>query len=224
MQSEIQIVKPGPNGALITENGKMVYPPKDWIFLSAGDAGITRKITAQGIFWRVQIKKGKRQISKGIWAPSHIVLHAQKEVQAIRKTDSYKKKRAVDIKRRKKKQDEYEIEFCKSVESYLHFNVEYKNLQKKMAVAVTKHAIPIGSGSVARTALIPLEERAAHAVIAWMRHQTTSYDRTVVAKIKGERRAVRRKFAQQSVHLLNKYRNGTKTDKNCPLYKALQNK
>lgn len=54
------------------------------------------------------------------------------------------------------------------------------------------HAVPVGSGTVARTQLIPLEQRAEAAVIAWMRHQTTAYDRMSIARIKGERREVRR--------------------------------
>jgi hypothetical protein len=91
-----------------------------------------------------------------------------------------------------------------------------------LAEAVNKHDVPVGSGTVARTAMIPIEERAAKAVIAWMRHQTTAYDHTPVARIKGERRAIRRKFAQQSVTLLEKYRNGEIVYDNCPLYRAIQ--
>ncbi|MEZ6128720.1 MAG: DUF2293 domain-containing protein [Planctomycetaceae bacterium] len=45
-----------------------------------------------------------------------------------------------------------------------------------MATAITAHATPVGSGTVARTQRIPVEQRAESAVIAWMRHQTTAYD------------------------------------------------
>jgi len=46
-------------------------------------------------------------------------------------------------------------------------------LEKRLAQAVTTHATPVGSGTVARSRRIGVEERAEAAVIAWMRHQTT---------------------------------------------------
>jgi Fe-S cluster biosynthesis and repair protein YggX len=51
-----------------------------------------------------------------------------------------------------------------------------------MSKLVTAHATPVGSGTVARTERIPLEQRAESAVIAWMRHQTTAYDSMKIAK------------------------------------------
>ena len=218
----IRLLKPGPNNTLIGENGQTITPPPNWSFLAAGDAGITRKVTAKGEYWRVQFKKGKRLISKGIWAPTLTIIQAKELVQATRNTEVYQKKKISDIKRREKKQREYEEEFQLAVINYLAFHEKYRILEKKMALAITKHAIPVGSGTVARTAMIPIEERAAKAVIAWMRHQTTAYDHTPVARIKGERRAIRRKFAQQSVTLLEKYRNGEIVYNNCPLYRAIQ--
>jgi hypothetical protein len=218
----IRLLKPGPNNTLIGENGQVITPPPNWSFLAAGDAGITRKVTAKGEYWRVQSKKGKRLISKGIWAPTLTIIQAKELVQATRNTEVYQKKRISEIKRREKKQQEYEQEFQSAVVDYLAFHEKYRMLEKKMAIAITKHAIPVGSGTVARTAMIPIEERAAKAVIAWMRHQTTAYDHTPVARIKGERRAIRRKFAQQSVTLLEKYRNGEIVYDNCPLYRAIQ--
>jgi hypothetical protein len=103
----------------------------------------------------------------------------------------------------------------------LNFNEIYKTTEKKFAKAVTVHAIPVGSGTVARTQTIPIEERAAHAVIAWMRHQTTAYDNLKIVRIKGERRAVRRGLAQQSVALLANYRTGKALPDNCPLQNAI---
>jgi len=222
MDNNKRIVKPGPNGSLVGEKGERLTPPVDWIFLPAGDAGITRKVTAKGVFWRVQIKKGKRLISKGIWAPTTTIQQAQQDVNEIRSTEEYKKKRVYELQRREKKQSEYEIEFYKHVENYLQFHPKYKNLEQQMAKAITIHAIPVGSGTVARTAMIPVEERAARAVIAWMRHQTTAYDHINIAHIKGERRSVRREFAKQSIALLRKYRSGENISVNCPLKNALQ--
>lgn len=217
-----EIVSPGPNNTLLNKYGEQVRPPSGWSFLAAGDAGITRKITAKGLFWRVQYKKGKRMISKGVWAPTGTIEWAKKEVEETRNTDAYQKKRVSALKSRAKKQDEYEEDFQSAVEKYLNFHLKYKTMEKLMAEAITKHAVPVGSGTVARTAMIPIEERAAKAVIAWMRHQTTAYENLQIARIKGERRAVRRQLAQQSVNLLMRYRSGEPLSPNCPLRAALQ--
>jgi len=216
-----QILIPGPNNSLLNQYGEKVSPPLGWVFLPAGDAAITRKITSRGVFWRVQFKKGRRVISKGIWAPKEVIEEARVNVVEMRASASYQNKRVTDLKRRSKKQEDYEISFQNELEKYLNFHPKYKSLEKQMAMAITKHAIPVGSGTVARTAMIPIEERAAKAAIAWMRHQTTAYDHLNIARIKGERRAVRRQLAQQSVLLLSKYRNGENLNSSCPLRKAL---
>ncbi|SFF59251.1 DUF2293 domain-containing protein [Sunxiuqinia elliptica] len=222
MTSNIKIVAPGKNGQLIGEQGELVTPPAGWSFLPAGDAGVTRKVTAQGNYWRVQYKKGRKTISKGVWAPTDTIATAKQQVAAVRSTEGYQKKRAADIQRRGKKQQLYEGEFLQAVVNYLNFHASYAAFAQQMAQAITRHAIPVGSGTVARTQLIPLEERAAKAVIAWMRHQTTAYDNLKIARIKGERRAVRRQLAQQSVQLLSRYRKGEAILPNCPLMKAIQ--
>ena len=221
MERDKRIVNPGKNGNLIGERGEILVPPDSWAFLPAGDAGITRKVTSKGLFWRVEVKMGRRMISQGIWAAATTITQAQEEVKTTRLTDEYKKKRVSEINRRDKKQELYDAEFCKAVEVYLGFDAIYQQIGKKLARAVTVHAIPVGSGTVARTQTIPVEERAAHAVIAWMRHQTTGYDNAKIAKIKGERRAVRREYAQQSVALLANYRQGRDIPDNCPLLKAI---
>lgn len=221
MDNENRIVKPGINGELIEQSGEILSPPMGWIFLPAGDAGITRKVTSKGAYWRVEVKKGRRTISLGIWALENTITQAKQEVQEIRLTDEYKKKQTYAVERREKKQVEYDAEFCQAVERFLNFNSIYKELEKKLAKAVTVHAIPLGSGTVARTQMIPIEERAALAVIAWMRHQTTVYDNLKIARVKGERRAVRRSLAQQSSDILNNYRDGRVATENCPLQKAM---
>lgn len=221
MNPNILLVKPGPGGALTGLNGETVKPPADWAFLPAGDAGITRKVSSKGTYWRVEVKKGRRTFSLGIWAPETTISQARQEVQQIRLTDGYQKKQSHAAERRDKKQAGYETEFCLAIESFLDFDSNYKDLQKKLAFVVTAHAIPVGSGTVARTQMIPIEERASLAVLAWMRHQTTAYENLKIARVKGERRAVRRSLAQQSLELLAAYREGRPASENCPLQNAM---
>ena len=91
-----------------------------------------------------------------------------------------------------------------------------------MAKQIAEHATPVGSGTVARTKRISIEQRAEAATIAWMRHQTTAYDDMVIPRIKGQRREVRKQLAKRSKQLLNDYRNGAERLKNCPLAAALK--
>ena len=220
--SDIRLMKPGHNGQLINEYGISETPPPDWAFLKAGDAAVTRKVTASGPIWRVQIKKGRRIQSLGIWAPQSNISQAKVDVEAMRADPSYAKKQASAAKSRAKKQENYMAEFQLEVAKYLNFHASYADLQSKMAQLVTEHAIPIGSGTVARTSMIPVKERAGKAVIAWMRHKTTNYDNIKIARIKGERRKVRKQLAQRSLAILKQYRSGQPVATDCPLWKALK--
>ena len=107
--------------------------------------------------------------------------------------------------------------------SFLAFHGDYADLAERMARAVTDHATPVGSGTVARTKRIPVEQRAEAAVIAWMRHKTTAYDSMVIARVRGKRREVRRLLARRSHDLLERYRRGEPVGDDCPLMKAVVN-
>ncbi|MDD2416865.1 MAG: DUF2293 domain-containing protein [Parabacteroides sp.] len=221
MDEQSRIVTLAANGRLLDVNGLPVTPPEGWIFLPAGDAGVTRKVSSAGVFWRVQVKMGRRIISKGLWAPKNTIELAVLQMQSTRQTELYQKKVEAAKRRREKIQTEYVDDFCNQVERFLNFHPIYKDMGAKMAKLVSLHATPVGSGTVARTATISIEERASRAVIAWMRHQTTAYDQMPIARIKGERRRVRRMLAQRSVELLESYRKGEPIKIDCPLQAAL---
>ena len=105
--------------------------------------------------------------------------------------------------------------------AFLAFHPNHAGLADRLARAVTDHATPVGSGTVARTKRIPVERRAEAAVIAWMRHQTTGYDGMTIPRVKGKRREVRRMLARRSQELLARYRRGEPVPEGCPLRKAL---
>ena len=111
--------------------------------------------------------------------------------------------------------------FILEVLHFLNFHPRYTTLASQLARLVTELATPVGSGTVARTERIPLEERSSSAVIAWMRHQTSGYDRMVIAPVKGRRRQVRRELAARSLEILQLYRDGNDIPLSCPLQKAL---
>jgi hypothetical protein len=178
-------------------------------------------VKAAGDHWVVQDKVGRRTFSRGTWAPAATIERLRAELEAERSTDAYAKRQEAAIRRREKAQSEYVKDFHGAVLSFLAFDPRYADIADRLAQAVTRHATPVGSGTVARTKRVPVEERAEAAVIAWMRHQTTGYDGMVMPRIKGKRREVRRMLARRSLELLERYRRGESPWEGCPLVRAL---
>ncbi len=221
---ETRIVAPGSHEREVrTVEGNTLQVPKDWVLLPPGDAALTRRVKAGGPTWTVQEKKGRRTFSKGVWAPADRIATIQAELEAERSTESYAKRRQADARRREQKQTEYVEDFRGAVFTFLNFNLCHADVAARLAAAVADHATPVGSGTVARTQRIPIEQRAESAVIAWLRHQTTAYDNMKIARIKGKRREVRRMLAEQSRTLLAGYRVGRQVDaQQCALQIALR--
>jgi hypothetical protein len=223
MPEKTRIVAPGPTVDLVVdEEGNQLSVPAGWELLPPGDAGLTRRVKAAGATWTVKERRGRRVFSKGVWANAQQIADAKATLEAERSTDSYQRRRKSDAARREKKQGEYVDEFGNAVLTFLNFDPAYQSLAEQLANAVTEHATPVGSGTVARTQRIPVEKRAESAVIAWMRHQTTAYDNLSIPRVKGKRREVRRMLAEQSRRLLRGYREGANIDaEQCPLQAAL---
>ncbi len=213
---------PGPTpNTVCAADGKVIAVPQGWILLPPGDAALTRRVKAAGEHWVVAEKKGRKVFSRGIWASLATIERIRDELEAERSTESFAKKKEADARRRDKAQAEYVEDFHGAVVAFLAFHPVHANLADRLARAVTEHATPVGSGTVARTKRIPVEQRAEAAVIAWMRHQTTAYDSMKIARVKGKRREIRRMLAQRSKELLSRYRRGDSDAKECPLKLAL---
>jgi hypothetical protein len=195
--------------------------PEGWGLLPPGDAALTRRVKAAGDHWVVAEKKGRKVFSRGVWAPVATIERIRAELDAERSTESFAKKKEADARRREQAQAEYVEEFLGAVVKFLGFHANYADLAERLARAVTDHATPVGSGTVARTKRIPVGQRAEAAVIAWMRHKTTGYDDMVIPRVKGKRREVRRMLARRSQELLDGYRRGEPVPEGCPLQKAL---
>jgi len=213
---------PGPTlNTVRAADGSILTAPEDWTLLPPGDAALTRRIKDAGDHWLVQEKKGRKIFSRGVWAPAVTVERIRAELEVERSTESFTKRKEADARRRKNTQAEYVEDFLGAVVTFLGFHEKYGDLANRMARAVTDHATPVGSGTVARTKRIPVEQRAEAAVIAWMRHQTTGYDGMVIPRVRGKRREVRRWLARRSHELLECYRPGEPLGEDCPLKMAL---
>ena len=194
---------PGPTPNTVrAADGKVLTAPEGWALLPPGDAGLTRRVKAAGDHWVVQEKVGRRMFSRGIWAAAATIDRIRAELEAERSTEGYAKKQEAAARRREKAQAEYVEDFHGAVLAFLAFHPAHADLADRLARAVTEHATPVGSGTVARTKRIPVEQRAEAAVIAWMRHRTTGYDGMAIPRVKGKRREVRRMLARRSQELL----------------------
>jgi hypothetical protein len=203
-------------------DGKLLSPPEGWACLPPGDAGLTRRVKAAGPSWAVIEKRGRKAFSKGLWAPAAHIAAARQALEGERATDSYARRREADQRRRQQQQASYVAEFGAEVRAFLRFAPRFAQLGQVLAERVTAHATPVGSGTVARTERISVDRRAEAAVIAWMRHQTTAYDRLKIARIKGARREVRRELADMSRAVLDLHRRDLPHPAaGCPLCSAL---
>ncbi len=222
MLTTSQLVSPGPTPRSVrTDSGTVLQAPPDWILVPPGDPGLTRRIKAAGPTWTVQERVKRRMFSRGVWASAADVERIRVELEAERSTPEYAKKQEAAVRRRDREQGEYVAEFYQTVVDFLRFHPRHAAVAKQLAAAVTAHATPVGSGTVARTERIPVNERAEAAVIAWMRHKTTAYDQMVIPRVAGKRREVRRMLAQRSKALLSAYQFDREPPSNCPLARAL---
>ena len=207
----------------LAPDGRRVSPPDGWACLAPGDALLTRRVKLAGPSWAVIEKKGRKAFSKGLWAPSENIATAKSALEAERSTPAYAKKRAAAGARREHEQAAYVVSFEVEVLGFLRFAPRFEALARNIARRVTAHATPVGSGTVARTERISIDRRAESAVIAWMRHQTTAYDRMAIPRVAGKRREVRRELATVSRAILDLHRRDVAhAAPACPLCSAVR--
>ncbi len=223
MAIDTREVRPAPlPRRVIDRDGRVLVVPDDWALLPPGDAALSRRIKADGPSWTVIEPKGNKRFSRGIWAPAARIEALRRELALERADPAYERKLQAGRRRRAEEQADYVEDFRGAVLAFLAFHPSRAAEAAVLADRVVAHATPVGSGTVARTERIPIEERAEAAVIAWLRHQTTGYDDMVIARVKGERREVRRRLAERSRALLERYRRGGVIDTaTCPLARAL---
>jgi hypothetical protein len=222
MPDQTRIVSPGPGRSVRAADNQILHPPADWVLVAPGDPALTRRIKAAGPTWTVQEIRRRKIFSRGVWALGSTVERIRQELAAERATPKYAKKREAGTRRREQEQAEYVRTFRRAVLDFLAFHPRYTPMAEALAHAVTAHATPVGSGTVARTERIAVHDRAEAAVIAWMRHRTTAYERLTIPRVKGKRREIRRMLAAQSKDLLAGYRAGREVHREtCPLERAL---
>lgn len=224
MLFESREVRPSPLPRhVINEHGVTETVPPHWELVPPGDAALSRRIKGDGPSLTVVEQKGRKRFSRGIWAPADRIEAIRRELATEREDPAYQRKLDAGRRRRAVIQEAYAEDFRGAVFQFLGFAEVYREEAGALAGLIAAHAVPVGSGTVARTERIPIEDRAAAATVAWLRHQTTAYDSMRIARVRGERRAVRRMLAQRSLQLLANYRSGRPVDpETCPLQAALR--
>ncbi len=203
-------------------DGHPAEVPAGWALLAPGDPAATRRVKAAGDHRVMSARKGRRRISLGVWAPPATIEQVRVDLERERADPAYQRRLDAGRARRAREQAAYEQEFHAEVLGFLDFAAVHEPLAAKVATAITRHAVPVGSGTVARTQRIAVDRRAEAATIAWLRHQTTAYDQMSIARVRGKRREVRRELARHSRALLDRYRRGETVDgARCVLQQAL---
>lgn len=223
MPDQTRIVAPGPRPDTVrTDRGELLPVPAGWALLPPGDPGLTGRVKKAGPSWTVQEKRGRKLFSRGVWAPAASIERIRHELAVERSDPSYARKLDAGRRKRAVEQTQYEEDFEQAVARFLGFAQRYAQLEQQLARAIAAHAVPVGSGTVARTKRIPIERRAEAATIAWLRHATTAYDTMSIPRVKGMRREVRRMLADRSRQLLGRYRGGEVIDaESCLLRRGL---
>jgi len=197
--------------------------PAGWRLLPPGDPALTGRVKRAGPHWVVQEKRGRKLFSRGVWAPSATIERVRAELAVEREDPAYARKLEQGRQRRAEEQSRYELDFTRAVQRFLGFAPVHAALEAELSRAISEHAVPVGSGTVARTQRIPIERRAEAATIAWLRHATTGYDDMSIPRVKGMRREVRRLLAERSRLLLERYRRGERiAESACLLRRGLQ--
>ena len=151
--------------------------PEGWKHLPAGDAFVTRRVKAAGVFWLLWQPRGRNRPhrrSLGLLAPATTITAAQSEAEET--AERRAKARVSGARQRERDEVRYREEFAAAVRVWLDFADEHFALAEEIAVGAAEQAAVVGSGRVGRTRTLPLEERAALAARAYIRHRHTDYE------------------------------------------------
>lgn len=151
--------------------------PEEWDFLPSGDAFVTRRVKTTGIFWVAWRPRGKNRPHRrrlGLWAPKGAIEKAWAEAAATEAERARQRERGA--KSRERQEVAYRDDLADAIRRFLAFAPEHSGLAEKIAAEAATRAAIVGSGRVGRTRTLSLDERAALAARALIRHLYTSYE------------------------------------------------
>lgn len=173
LQLDVYMTREGPWNP---EHGELEIPD-EWEFLPSGDAFVTRRVKAAGTYWVAWRPRGRNRPHRrrlGLWAPKEAIDAASAEAEATEAQRS--KRREQSARSRERQEDTYRDELEDAIRRFLAFSPEHADLADRIARETASRAAEVGSGRVGRTQTLSLDERAALAARALIRHQYTSYE------------------------------------------------
>jgi hypothetical protein len=155
--------------------------PEDWDFLPSGHAFVTRRVKAAGTFWvawrpRARNRPHRRRL--GLWAPNAAIEEAWAEAAATEEQRAKQRERGA--RARVRQEVTYRHELSEAIRRFLAFAPEHNELADDIASEAALRAAVVGSGRVGRTRTLSLDERAALAARALIRHRYTRYEDDLV--------------------------------------------
>jgi hypothetical protein len=164
------------DGPWTPEHGALTIPD-GWQFLPSGDAFVTRTVKAAGVYWVAWRPRGRNRPHRrrlGLWAPAEAIEHAR--AAAEQTTSRRARARQQGARQRARAEDRYRAELAAAIVDFLEFHPAHQALAVEIADGAARQAAAVGSGRVGRTRTLSLEERAALAARAWIRHRYTDYE------------------------------------------------
>lgn len=163
------------NGPWNPEHGELEIP-EVWEFVSSGDAYVTRRVKAGGVYWLAWRPRGPNRPHRrrlGLWAPQAAI--EQAKAQAVATEAERARSRERGARSRERQEAVYREELADEIRRFLDFPAPSAELADEIAVAAAARAAVVGSGRVGRTRALSLEERAALSARAFIRHHLTGY-------------------------------------------------
>ncbi|HET6915255.1 MAG TPA: DUF2293 domain-containing protein [Acidimicrobiales bacterium] len=117
----------------------------------------------------------------GLFAPADVIAEAQ--VMAAQTAEVRAGRRVQGAVYRARREDSYRQELAEAVVAFLGFAPEHADLARSIATEAAERAGEVGSGRVGRTRKLTLEERAALAARALIRHKYTEYEERLDAEV-----------------------------------------
>lgn len=150
--------------------------PDGWEFLASGDAFVTRRVKAAGVYWsawKPKNRRGGHRRRLGLLAPAATIDAARNA--AIESADQRAAARVAGARHQKRVEADYQVELRNTVLRWLDFSAEHHDLAARIADGADVRATVVGSGRVGRTKTLSVDERAELAARAYIRHHHTDY-------------------------------------------------
>lgn len=149
--------------------------------LPAGDAFLTRQVKAADDYWVLFRPKGRGQHRRqlGLLAPIEAIAAAR--AAAVVTASRRETQRETSSRQRERAEAAYRAEFEGVVLRWLAFAPEHQVIADEIARCAADRAAVVGSGRVGRAQLLSLDERAALAARAFIRHRHTDYEDRLIS-------------------------------------------